>query len=57
MPIQLAVYGSREKKPDLKTIQLDKKANAFILQSDEAPQNVVLDPNTWVLMEATFVRK
>jgi aminopeptidase N len=57
MPIQVAVYGTQEKKPVIKTLQLDKKANVFILQSDDAPQSVVLDPYTWVLMEATFVRK
>ncbi len=41
----------------LHTVQLSQKAQTFSLPSDVEPLNVELDPDAWVFMRATFVRK
>ena len=35
-------------------MEVDEQQNTFTFTLDKAPTNVVLDPNTWVLMEANF---
>lgn len=56
LPVQLAIY-SGEGKPVIETLQVNEKRNEFILPVDRAPTNIVLDPNNWVLMDATWGKK
>lgn len=56
MPVQLAIY-SAQGKPVIKTLQVNEKRNEFVFQVDAIPTNIVLDPNNWVLMEATWGKK
>lgn len=56
MPVQVAIYSSTG-KPVVKTLQVSEKRNEFILSVDSEPDNIELDPNHWVLMEAKWNRK
>jgi aminopeptidase N len=55
LPIQIAIHTAQG-KPVFKTLQMNAKKNEFTIPVD-APLNIVLDPNNWVLMEAKWVRK
>lgn len=57
MPVQVGIYYDGELRPQIETLQVNEPANSFTIPLDRAPTNVVLDPNTWVLMEAGFVRQ
>ena len=56
-PIQVAIYGPKEKKPLIKIIQVNEKSSVLIVQVDAEPAQVVLDPDSWLLMESTFTKK
>ena len=57
MPVQVGIYYDGEPQPQIETLQVNERQNSFTIELDRAPANVVLDPNTWVLMEAEFVRQ
>ena len=54
MPVDLAICAADERPPRIEVLQLDRKTNTFTFSIDTAPASVVLDPDTWVLMEADF---
>ena len=54
MPIELGIYTDAAALPRLETLEVDEQQNTFTFTLDHAPTDVVLDPNTWVLMEADF---
>ena len=54
MPIEVGIYTDDDALPLLEVIDVDEQQNTFTFTLDDAPTNVVLDPNTWVLMEADF---
>ena len=54
MPVQIGIYSDGELRPRIETLQVNERQNSFTIQLDRAPASVVLDPNTWVLMEAEF---
>jgi aminopeptidase N len=54
MPVQVAVYSSGKK--ELKIVQVNKKRNTFTIPVTTEPDNVVLDPDNWVLMDVTWNR-
>ncbi len=54
MPVQIGIYYDGELRPRIETLQVNEPDNSFTIPLDRAPTNVVLDPNTWVLMEAEF---
>jgi aminopeptidase N len=53
MPIQVGIYGASD-KPQLVTVQVVDKRNSFTIQVNEKPERVVLDPDSWVLMDAVL---
>lgn len=57
MPVQLAIYIPNKNQPVIKTVLVKARSNVFSLPVDAAPENIILDPNSWVLMEATFKKK
>jgi aminopeptidase N len=57
MPMQVAMYWSKEKQPLIKTMQVNEKSNIFIFTVDTEPEKTLLDPNSWVLMESAFSKK
>ncbi len=54
MTVQIGIYYDGELRPRIETLQVNERQNSFTIQLERAPANVVLDPNTWVLMEAEF---
>ncbi len=48
LPLEIGISGHIEK------IEMTQKAQRFEIASDKEPTAVVLDPNTWVLMETKF---
>lgn len=56
MPIQAGLYFSNQSTL-IKTVQLTEKANVFTFAVEAEPEAVVLDPASWVLMEATITKK
>jgi aminopeptidase N len=57
MPIEVAVHEQGQTAPTLQRVILDGRrvTAAFTVKSE--PTDVRLDPNLWVLMEASFTRK
>lgn len=55
MPIQVEIYVVSGKS-QISTVQIDKEKNSFTLTMDEEPERLVLDPNTWILMDAVFAK-
>ena len=57
MPIQVAIYQAGSIKPVMKILKLEKEKNSFSIPLADNPNNVVLDPEFWVLMDADFKKK
>jgi aminopeptidase N len=56
IPVELAVYTSKEAAPTIQRVELNAKANVFRIDVPSEPNDVRLDPNLWVLMDATLER-
>ena len=54
MPLEVGIYSGDKNVPQIEVLQVNEKSNVFIIKVDSEPENVLLDPNTWVLMEADF---
>ncbi len=54
MPLEIAINGSDVNQQQIQKIQVDEKSNVFRFKVDFTPEKIVLDPNSWVLMEADF---
>lgn len=57
VPIEIGVYAPGQPSPTMQRVQLTAKSNVFTISTPTEPQEVRLDPNLWVLMEATFERR
>ena len=57
MPLEVGVYGPEKKQQIVKKLQVDEKMNVFTFSLDFVPEKIILDPNSWVLMEADFKEK
>ncbi len=57
MPLEVGIYGLESQKPEIKRVLVNEKSNTFIFPVDFEPEKLVLDPNFWVLMEASFTKK
>jgi aminopeptidase N len=56
MPIDVGVAFDGQ-PPRTERIQVNNRQNRITIASDREPASVTLDPNTWMLMEATFVKR
>jgi hypothetical protein len=56
MPMELAVHLDGQPAPVMHSVQLDARNNVYAIDVPSEPTDVQLDPNHWVLMEATFGR-
>ncbi len=52
LPLEIGLDGARIEK-----IELTQKQQRFTLAAEKEPSAVVLDPNTWTLMEARFGKR
>ena len=57
MPIEIGVYTDGQTTPTLKRVEVTAKSHAFTMDVPSEPDAVRLDPNMWVLMDATLVRR
>ena len=57
MPVQLAIYYANNQQRMLKTVQLNEKTNTFTIAMDSEPADVLVDPNSWVLMQVKMLKK
>jgi aminopeptidase N len=57
MPLQVAITSAKDKQSIIKTIQITGKSNEYSFSVEGEPENIVLDPNSWLLMEATLTKK
>ncbi len=57
MPVEVALYKAKDIKPVINTIQVNEKSNVISIPVDFVPEKVQLDPNYWLLMESTFIKK
>ncbi|MDH3710369.1 MAG: M1 family aminopeptidase, partial [Cyclobacteriaceae bacterium] len=57
MPLELGLYFEGQDRSQFEDIQVDQKSNSFTIEVDEEPKNIMLDPNTWVLMEVVDFKK
>lgn len=54
MPLEVGIYLEGQNSLQIEVIQVNEKSNEFTIKVEKEPKEVVLDPNTWVLMEANF---
>ncbi|MFQ5742184.1 MAG: M1 family metallopeptidase [Acidobacteriota bacterium] len=57
MPVDLAIHTEDEAATRREVVQLDQIENTFTFALDAPPTSVELDPDTWMLMQATFTER
>jgi len=57
LPMELGVSLDGAAQTKIEKIEMAQKKQRFEIAVDKAPADVVLDPNTWVLMQAHFVKQ
>jgi aminopeptidase N len=56
MPVEVAVYTSEQVAPTIHRVEMNAKSNVSRIDVSSEPNDVRMDPNLWVLMDATFER-
>lgn len=56
MPVQVGIKYPGKNTMTIELLQVNKKSNSFTIKVETEPEALVLDPNTWVLMDADFER-
>lgn len=56
MPLDIAVHLAGQAVPSMHRVQLTAQRNVFTIDAPSEPTDVRLDPNLWVLMEASFAK-
>ena len=54
MPLEVGLYLAGQNGPQIEVLQVNEKSNIFTIKVASEPENIILDPNTWVLMESDF---
>ncbi len=54
MPMDIAIHVAAEEAPRMERLTVSATDSVFTIDLDVMPERVVLDPNIWVLMEASF---
>lgn len=54
LEIPIAVYYKNIPEPDIHTLKINERTNTFKLKVRKSPSEVILDPNTQVLMKYSF---
>jgi hypothetical protein len=57
MTARSVVFGSGMALKGIHVVRLSQQHQAFTFPSDTEPLSVVLDPNAWVMMQATVEKK
>lgn len=56
MPLEIGVYAKGQAVPAIERVRLTARSNVFTIMAVTPPDSVRLDPNLWVLMDATLER-
>ncbi len=54
MPLEIGINFADGKPQQIELLQLKEKSAIFKIKVDSEPDNIILDPNLWVLMKANF---
>jgi aminopeptidase N len=54
MPIQVAIFQPGKSTPIIETVLVKSESNSFTFSLDFEPDKIVLDPESWVLMESSI---
>jgi aminopeptidase N len=57
LPLEIGLTRDGVAAPKVTRVEFTKAAQTFEIDADTEPTAVTLDPNTWVLMQATFGKK
>lgn len=57
MPLEIAIYGSEPNQKTIKSVKIESQKSKFDLPIDFEPTKIVLDPNTWILMQSDLEKK
>jgi aminopeptidase N len=57
MPLEIGIYYGDKKEPQIELLQVNNASNKFTIDVGSEPATIILDPNSWVLMEADFKQK
>ena len=57
MPVEFGIYTIGKTLPKIETLDVNQMNNEFVIEMEEQPENVVIDPNINLLMEADFNKK
>jgi len=55
--LELGLYSDAGTPPHIEVVDVTRPSHTFTFTLDAAPSDVVLDPNTWILMKADFTRQ
>lgn len=57
LPLELGLMVDGVSQTRIEKIELTQKQQRFEISADKEPSKVVLDPNTWTLMESRFTKR
>lgn len=57
MPIEIGIYFEDRDKTHFEVVRMTDRSSIFYVDLMEEPKNIILDPNTWVLMDVVDFRK
>jgi aminopeptidase N len=57
LPLEVAITDTPAGQPRIERLELTGASGRFTFAADREPVSVALDPNTWVLMQAEFVKQ
>ena len=57
MPLDVGVYLQGQPSPVIERVQLNARTQTYTVTVPSAPDSLRLDPNAWVLMHATLVKR
>ena len=54
VPLEVGIFTEDDALPHVEVLNVDRREHTFTIDLETPPTNVVLDPNTWLLMTADF---
>nr|WKN36326.1 M1 family metallopeptidase [Tunicatimonas sp. TK19036] len=57
VPLQIKILYNKNSKPEIHTFNLHDRKQTFSIKVKESVQNVLIDPNTWLLQDSNLTEK
>ena len=54
MPLEIGVYGTQADQKMIQKVRLENDRETYKFLVGFTPEKVVLDPNTWILMDSNL---